>query len=330
VLYKALARAPQDRYENMDAFAIALRDLLVDVEIQESEEPSKETPTLVPGPTPAKKESSESVTRDALDATPVEEMDAAPKAKRGLPKWALWVGIGIISLVIISLAIGIGGNLVNMGKGGEGPLAMLATETTTATTTVTSTTTVTPTVMRTATPTKTVTITPTLIPEGYYLMPNFVNGKFTDFLYYIDSKEISYQIEVVQGDNVGLITSQDPEAGEIVNNESIIFLQVTGKILASLQVSNEENSKHNTTYYSLEVDQGDIIYVLASNQINTLGGGYGYNLDGLFYQSMIYPFIEDKTIEFWGTCYLPEVDLLAKYGDDPMRCTGYFTLYLIN
>jgi formylglycine-generating enzyme required for sulfatase activity len=52
--------------------------------------------------------------------------------------------------------IGIGGNLVNMGKGGEGPLAMLATETATAT--------VTPTVTITSTPTKTPTITPTAEP----------------------------------------------------------------------------------------------------------------------------------------------------------------------
>ena len=158
VLYKALARDPQYRYENMDEFSKALRGLLA-----EAEQPFKATPT--PAPTVAMAESSESVTQDALDATPVEEMNtpgqSTPKQKRGLPKWALWAGIGIvglaiIGLAIIGLAIGIGGNLVDLGKGGEGPLAMLATETATAT--------VAPNLTKTATPTKTATITPTPEP----------------------------------------------------------------------------------------------------------------------------------------------------------------------
>jgi formylglycine-generating enzyme required for sulfatase activity len=54
-------------------------------------------------------------------------MDIAPKGERGLPKWALWAGIGVVLVVLLGMAIGIGGNLVELGKGGEGPLAMLAT-----------------------------------------------------------------------------------------------------------------------------------------------------------------------------------------------------------
>jgi len=55
-----------------------------------------------------------------------------------LPKWALWAGIGVIGLIIIGVVIGLGGNPVDLGKGGDGPLAMLATETATATVTPTS------------------------------------------------------------------------------------------------------------------------------------------------------------------------------------------------
>ena len=121
--------------------------------------PKKETRKLDSDPVPQAFVVSESITRDVLDATPVPEMNATPKVKRGLPKWALWAGIGIISLVIIGLAIGFGGNLTNMGKGGEGPLAMLATETTTAAASVT----ITPTITKTTIPTKTATIT--LTPE---------------------------------------------------------------------------------------------------------------------------------------------------------------------
>ena len=155
-LYKALARDPQDRYENMDAFAKALRGLLAEAETAEPiltqpKDREPEPPTAV-----QTSNVSESVTQDALDATPVEGLVYAPEGKKKLPKWALWAGIGIIGLVIIGVTFWISGNLVNMGKGSEGPLAMLATDTATAT--------VTPTVTTTSTPTKAPTITPTPKP----------------------------------------------------------------------------------------------------------------------------------------------------------------------
>ncbi len=155
-LYKALAREPHDRYENMEEFALALRGLLAEADTAEPNLSHKERRKPEPAPASQASDASESVTQDALDATPVEELGPAIQGKWGLPKWALWADIGIIGLVIISLAMGIGGNLVNLGKGVEGPLAMLATETATAT--------VAPTETKTAVPTKTATIAPTPEP----------------------------------------------------------------------------------------------------------------------------------------------------------------------
>jgi serine/threonine-protein kinase len=157
VLYKALARDQQDRYENMEEFGLALRGLLAEADDDaELILRQKERRKPEPAPVPHVSEASESVTWDALDATPVEEPGPALQGKRGLPKWAPWAGIGILGLAIIGLAIGIGGNPVDMSKGGEGPLAMLATETATET--------ITPTVTKTTTPTKTATLTPTPEP----------------------------------------------------------------------------------------------------------------------------------------------------------------------
>ncbi|MBG0785457.1 MAG: serine/threonine protein kinase [Anaerolineaceae bacterium] len=125
VLYKALARDPQDRYENMGEFTLSLRRLLADADTQEAEESFTETSTPAPNPTPTNTEPSEGVTRDKLDATPVEEMDAALKGKRGLPKWALWTGIGVTFIVLLGLAIR--GNLGNIDKSNEESLLMQAT-----------------------------------------------------------------------------------------------------------------------------------------------------------------------------------------------------------
>ena len=101
VLYKALARNPEDRYENMGEFALALRSLLADTHIQEAEEPFKGSSKPARTSAKVKAESTESITRDTLDATPVEEMDAALKR---LPKWALILIIVIVLFAIVGIA----------------------------------------------------------------------------------------------------------------------------------------------------------------------------------------------------------------------------------
>jgi serine/threonine-protein kinase len=198
VLYKALARDPQDRYEDMEAFVLALRGLLAEADTAEPILPQKETRKPEPAPAPQASDASESVTRDALDSTPVEEMDIAPKGRREMPKWALWAGIGIAGLVIIGLAIGIGGNLVDMGKGGEGPLAVLATET------------VTPTLTKTATPTKTATITPTPEPT-LGIGSTLINAKDGAEMVYVPAGEF-------------LMGSEDADAYDDETPEHTVYL----------------------------------------------------------------------------------------------------------
>ncbi|HCU57053.1 MAG TPA: hypothetical protein DF984_02300, partial [Anaerolineaceae bacterium] len=132
VLYKALARDPQDRYEDMEALRKALHGLtargsksplkekvetigaIADEATEERdsgkpagsaseiEQVEKITAPVVPEPASQEwvSQPSESITRDALDATPVEEMEAAPKDKRALPNWAPWGGVGVIICAI--------------------------------------------------------------------------------------------------------------------------------------------------------------------------------------------------------------------------------------
>jgi serine/threonine-protein kinase len=156
VLYKALARNPEDRYENMGEFALALRGLMAEAETAEPILPQKDTQKQEPTYAPQASSSSEGITRDALDATPVEAMDVAPKNKRGLPKWALWAGIGVLGLIIIGVVIGLGGNPVTVEKESTESLAILAVETGTAT--------ILPGATKTTTPIKTASITPTPEP----------------------------------------------------------------------------------------------------------------------------------------------------------------------
>jgi serine/threonine-protein kinase len=156
VLYKALARDPQDRYDNMDEFTNALRGLLAEADTAEPVLHQKETRILEAAPAAQVSSANEGITQDALDATPVEEMDVAPKNKRGLPKWALWAGIGVLGLIIIGVVIGLGGNPVTVEKESTESLAILAVETGTAT--------ILPGATKTTTPIKTASITPTPEP----------------------------------------------------------------------------------------------------------------------------------------------------------------------
>jgi eukaryotic-like serine/threonine-protein kinase len=216
VLYKALTRNPEDRYEDMAAFQDALEGLLIKAENQELEKHARPEPQSLT--TPAKVEAlvSEGETQDALDTTPAEGIQTAirpakPK-KRIFPRWVLWSGAGIIGLVVIGLMIGVVGNLVNMGKGGDESLSMLVTETST----VTITPTFTQTESNTLTPTITLTPEPTLgigstlinekdgavmvyVPAGEFLMGSEDEDAFSDeapeHTVYLDAYWI-YQHEV--------------------------------------------------------------------------------------------------------------------------------------
>ena len=135
VLYKVLARDPQDRYEDMEALRKALESLVARgsksplkekvetigaiadeaTEEKDSRKPAgfaseieqveKITAPVVPEPASQEwvSQPSESITRDELDATPVDEVKAIPKEtkkKRGVPKWVPWGGVGVIICAI--------------------------------------------------------------------------------------------------------------------------------------------------------------------------------------------------------------------------------------
>jgi serine/threonine-protein kinase len=136
VLYKTLARDPQDRFEDMKALRKALQGFAAGkseshlkegvktisaIPDETSEEKQKgklassefeiermEQSTGPAEPEPTSQEwapvTSESVTQDMLDATPVEEIRSVPKEtkkKHGISKWAKWGGIGVICAICL-------------------------------------------------------------------------------------------------------------------------------------------------------------------------------------------------------------------------------------
>jgi serine/threonine protein kinase len=94
VLYKALSCNPEDRYESMETFAKALRGLLANAETVKPVRPKQTAQPVEPAPEVAAATNSESVTRDALDATPAggipQPTGSSKVEKKGLPKWAGW------------------------------------------------------------------------------------------------------------------------------------------------------------------------------------------------------------------------------------------------
>ncbi|MBG0785448.1 MAG: serine/threonine protein kinase [Anaerolineaceae bacterium] len=328
VLYKALARDPQDRYEDMEAFALALRGLLAEAETAEPIPPQKDTAKAESAPASA---ASESVTRDALDATPIEEMNAAPKAKRGLPKWALWAGFGIVLIVILGLAIGIGGNLVDMGKGGEGPLAMLATETATATATVT------PTVTKTAMPSKTATITPTpesilgfdsritsVTTTGIVVLPDFSSMGIVESLNFLDSNNLEYSITILDGGLSGIFTHQDPEPGTPLSGTSEIRLWTTGELIGEYTYVYNNSYENNQSPFLgvVSVAEGDILYIDHKGLLGSTDRlSYAMMLGDKYNMSSVYWIENDSSLWLYGRCY--------RSGEKVAFCSITFLVYRI-
>jgi serine/threonine protein kinase/formylglycine-generating enzyme required for sulfatase activity len=165
VLYKALAREPGDRYEDMAAFQGALGAVLDGSEAQE--------PVLVKKPANQPKAKpdytlvdSEGATRDALEPGPIPGQEETPQnhaaPKQKVPKWALWAGlavgvIGIGAIVIVGILIGVLRGTPDQSENGEAEVAMRATEVVLAT----EESTLIATDTRTPTRTSTITLTPT-------------------------------------------------------------------------------------------------------------------------------------------------------------------------
>ena len=175
VLYKALAKDPENRYESMETFATAMEKLLwLPAESQtgsriEKKQPIQTAPRSVPAPTASNPE----VTRDDLLLGDVKQEKVKPQKssvrkpikKPSLPWWA-WVGgiSGLVVLVILASFL--------LGGGESGGLAFLTSETPTLTqtpvptSTKTATLTFIPSATSTQTRTSTLTATLTLIPSA--------------------------------------------------------------------------------------------------------------------------------------------------------------------
>jgi serine/threonine-protein kinase len=168
LLYKALARDPQDRYEDMGVFKTALEGLLV------GDQGSIPIPVKTPAskmPSPqVESMSSESKTVDALDAKYVERRQRSEKPaamqnpnerkKEKFPSWMIWLGVGVL---MIGLVIGgiqlLGGNRADrpvsiIDIGTDTPVPIITTEVPAFTLTETATNTRTPTEIPTETPTR--------------------------------------------------------------------------------------------------------------------------------------------------------------------------------
>jgi formylglycine-generating enzyme required for sulfatase activity len=118
LLYKALDRKPQDRFESMAAFEKALEDQLLVSAAEPGQPVVSEAPALRAEKQPALQPRVEAETYDELEPTPVqtapapepalrEQEEPAPsRGKTRLPTWARWAG-GII-LVISLMVVGVG------------------------------------------------------------------------------------------------------------------------------------------------------------------------------------------------------------------------------
>ena len=100
VLFKALAKKPEDRYPEMPAFADALQKM-------STLQPIHPAGVQAPTPKPTHKPASESVTHDDL-LTPVPQT-TTPFTQR-LPRWLLPVGVGLLALLLLILFIAWGNN----------------------------------------------------------------------------------------------------------------------------------------------------------------------------------------------------------------------------
>jgi eukaryotic-like serine/threonine-protein kinase len=149
VLFKALAKMPENRYQGMGEFAAALESLTDRQTVATSKKVE------------VRKE------QEGREKKNEEETHEAPPPYVGPRRrsiiWGRWAIIGGL-VVLVALGAVVGISLVNLGKKGLGPLSGLATKTPTLTPTITPTPTFTPTLTLTPTNTPIPTKTPSRTP----------------------------------------------------------------------------------------------------------------------------------------------------------------------
>ena len=147
VLFKALSKKPEDRYQTMNEFTAALERLASGqtIKVGKELEGKSKIPNLWG--------QAEEDTHDALLSSP-------ERRQRSI-KWGLWAALcGLVVLVVLGVALAVG--LINMGQKGRGPLAGLMTDTPIDTHIFMPTLTITRASMSTSTRPPTFTFTPSL------------------------------------------------------------------------------------------------------------------------------------------------------------------------
>jgi len=275
VVYKALARNPQDRYPDMDSFSQALR-----------------SSTSLDGVFPEK----------ALGDQNASQKGHAPNRRRTVPqrKMTWWV-IGIVFMTGIILT-GLWGFREGwdavFGNNENGGLAKELGVGSQTTPTSTSTPTMTPTVAPTSTATVTPTITPT--PEPYYIF-NYVNDNYELMQFNTQLGESTKIMDVVESDTVvvyhkvllqfSAFWSKDgrylvycPKSSMMTNNE------YTGKglYLYDIKTATEIIISDTPAEYFFLGFSPDERNVLFASTINGIPGLFIYNIENEVLKSISY------------------------------------------
>jgi serine/threonine protein kinase len=156
VLYKSLARNPEDRYESIGTLAEILRKLLANTEAEEQGSSRHATQPFQSIPSGNVESTSEGITYDILESTSVEEipkpLTSNKNEKKGGYSWMGWAFFVSILLILITLVFDFRSISINRSTGDERESISLVTETEEPT----------------VTPTKTATIMPTANPTEEY------------------------------------------------------------------------------------------------------------------------------------------------------------------
>jgi serine/threonine protein kinase len=261
VLFKALARKPEDRYADMAAFVLALENLL-----SGQGQPSPLRPRLEDSQATIEQEatwdelppaSSALVGQFVPPSLQRDLMNPPAIKKRTWWPWVAGAG-GLVALLCIGLAIG--GGLLKMGQQGQGPLTALATDTRTTTSTTTPTHTLIPT--QTSIPTHTLIPTQTNIPT-HTLTPTQTSTSTISY--------ISVTVENLndEGDQWPIVSVSIGSNSAFLNPRAISTFNIyPGHYTVIIQRGFNEHSLRTDTYKEYYINFTQSVKYCINNQSN--------------------------------------------------------------